>query len=373
MLPFKTIKELKDLKGKKILLRLDLNLPMENGVVRSDFRVRKILPTIEYLKKSEAKIAIISHIGEDSESLKPAAKRLGEFVQAGFIPSLSPDLIREAMERLPLGGVTVLENLRREAGEKENDVSFAKRISSLFDIYVNDAFSASHRRHASIIGVPKFLPSYAGLLFEEEYENLSKMFNPKKPFLFILGGAKFETKFPLVNKYLPLSETIFIGGGLANPLFKLKGYETGKSVLGEPIPGLEPLIFEKKIMLPKDVRLLSGKICAPDELSEEDKIVDIGPETVMALGEKINKAKSILFNGPVGIYNEGFGWGTEEILKLLAKSKAETTVGGGDTLALVTELKLEYKFSFVSTGGGAMLEFLATGMLPGIEALKKNN
>ncbi|MFA5841483.1 MAG: phosphoglycerate kinase [Candidatus Paceibacterota bacterium] len=370
---FRTLREIKNLKGKKVLLRLDLNVPVVEGVVKDDFRITRALQTIEYLKKHGARIIIISHFGDVGASLQPVARYLNRFTRVGFVPDIVGAKAKAAAESLPEGGAMLLENLRADAGEKKNSALFAGKLAFLADVFVNEAFSVSHRSHASITRLPKLLPAYAGFLFEEEYKHLSRALKPKKPFVFILGGAKFETKLPLVRHYLPLAKTIFIGGALANALFKMKGYEMGKSSVGKPIPGLKSLLSNKKVVLPEDALLLSGKIVCPDELTRADKIADIGPATLLELKNKIVGAKSILFNGPVGIYDEGFGWGTEEILKLLVKSKAETVIGGGDTLALVTKLKIEKKFTFVSTAGGAMLEFLATGTLPGIEALKNKN
>jgi 3-phosphoglycerate kinase len=370
MLPFRTLREAKNLKGKRVLLRLDLNVPIEGGVVRDDLRIARALPTIQYLKRKGAKIILISHFGNMGASLKPVALYLNKFTRVGFVPDVVGAKARGAAASISDGSAILLENTRTVKGEIENDLSLAKKLASLGDIYVNEDFAVSHRKHASIVRLPKLLPSFAGFLFEDEYKHLLTARKPKKPFLFILGGAKFETKLPMVKAYLPFAKEIFIGGALANSLFKVKGYEVGKSSVGKAIPGLKTLISDKKILLPKDVTLCSGRIAYPRELKRGDRIADIGPETLAELKDKIAGAKSILFNGPVGIYDEGFGWGTEEILKLMAKSKAETVVGGGDTLALVARLKMEKKFTFVSTAGGAMLEFLATGNLPGIEALR---
>lgn len=348
-----------------------MNLPIKNGVIMNDYRIRRSIPTILYLKKRGAKVILIAHAGAEVMSLKPIARHMNKFVRVGFIPSVTGDIVSKAVKNLPDGGIILLENLRTDPGEKGNNATFAQKLALLGDIYINDAFSVSHRKHASIMRLPKLLPSYAGLLFEEEYRNLSKARRPKKPFCFILGGAKIETKMPFIKYYLPLSKTIFIGGGPANTFFKMKGYEVGKSVVGKFIPELKSLAKNKKIILPEDVLLMSGKMVTPDGLKKEDKMVDIGSKTLNNLKNYVKGAKSVLFNGPLGIYEEGFSLGTEGLLKILAKSKAETIVGGGDTIAIITNLKMENKFTFVSTSGGAMLEFLAIGTLPGIEALKR--
>ncbi len=363
--------EIKDLKGKRVLLRVDLNLPIKNGIVQNDFRIRRSLPTVQFLRKKGAKIILIAYANKSTDSLKPVAQHFNRFVRVGFIPAVTGSLVSSAVNKLPNGGVLLLENLRSVRGEEMNSLNFAKELASLGDIYINEAFSNSHRAYASIMRLPKLLPSYAGFLFESEYKNLIKARKPKKPFYFILGGAKVETKLPLIKYFLPVAKKAFILGGPANTFFKVRGYETGKSVVGGFFTGLKSLVNNKKISLPKDALLLSGKISRTDGLSREDKIVDIGPETIRGLKGCIQEAKSILFNGPVGIYDEGFSHGTEELLKMMARSKAKIVMGGGDTVVSVTKLKLENRFTFISTGGGAMLEFLATGTLPGVEALKK--
>lgn len=373
MLPFRTIKEIKNLKGKRVLLGLDLNVPVLGGLVRDDFRIRRVLQTIEYLKKRKARIVIVSHRSEAGASLKPIALYLNRFTRIGFIPDIVGAKARSAAASMPEGGAILLENLRLNAGEKKNSPAFAKKLASMADIFVNDAFSNSHRKHASISGVPKILPSFAGLLFTEEYNNLSRALRPKKPLVLILGGSKLSTKIPLVKCYLSIAKTIFVGGELSDVFFSTRGYRIAKSSKGKLISGLRILFSKKNVIFPSDVLLSSGKIIPPVSFSKNDRIVDIGPSTIGDLKNIIIDAKTIVFNGPVGIYEEGFASGTEGILKLLAKSKAETIVGGGDTVALITKLKMENKFTFVSTGGGAMLEFLATGTLPGIKALGKTN
>src|SRR3989344_4086356 len=358
MFPFRTIKDIKNLKGARVLLRLDVNEPVELGVIKNDYRVRRSLPTIKYLKQKGARIIIIAH-ADGKETLRPIVRHMNKFTQVGFSPAVTGKKTKAAIGRLKEGGAIMLENLRSFSGEEKNSKNFSEELASLGEIYVNDAFAVSHRSHASIVGLPEILPHYAGLLFVEEFGHLSKMFHPRKPFLLILGGAKIETKLPLVKRYLPHAENIFIAGGPVNNLFKLKGYEIGRSIIDKNIPGLNPLTKNKKIVLPTDVRLQSGETVHPNELSKNDKIVDIGPHSIRVLKELIADSKTVLFNGPVGIYDEGHSWGTEELLKLLAKSDAEIVVGGGDTLALVTKLKFEDKFTFASTAGGAMLEFLA--------------
>jgi len=372
----KSIKDLKDIKGKKIVLRVDLNVPMNNGKIIDDFRIKKVIPTILFLQKKGAKIIIISHIGDDGkESLLPVADRMKKYIkEVSFIktPIFSNETEGKIRE-MKNGEIFMLENLRSETGEKKNSPSFARALSRYGDIFVNDAFSVSHREHASVVGITKYLPGYAGLQFIAEVENLSKAFNPSHPFLFILGGAKFETKIPLVKKFLRQADNIFIGGAIANDFFKAKGYEVGTSLLGPSNFQIPLLLKAKNLIIPTDVEVSKNsknRFTKSQEVNPDEMIVDIGPESILKLKELINKSEFILWNGPLGKYEVGFGGATEEILKAISKSKAKSIIGGGDTVALISKLKIEDKLGFVSTGGGATLDFLSKGTLPGIRVLK---
>lgn len=374
----KSIKTLKQLKGKRILLRTDFNIPLgkDNSISKDEaVRIEKSLETILFLKKKGAKIIIMSHIGRDSkDSLAPIAKYLQKKIKLTFLKDHIQDTVHEHIKTMKAGDIVMLENLRRDEGEVTNSSSFARGLSRLGDIYVNDAFAVSHRRHASIVGIPKFLPSYAGLLLEDEAKHLSKVFKkPKKPFLFILGGAKFETKLPLIKKYLKIADTIFVGGALQNNFLKAEGLEIGSSLIDEKRYNLGSLLRTKKIMLPKDLIVRKGKevrISGINEVAHDEVIVDIGPASIQELGKKIEEAKMILWNGPLGLYEDGFTKSTELIAKKITKSQAFSLVGGGDTIVTIKKLKLEKNIDFISTGGGAMLEYLERGKLPGIEALR---
>ena len=306
----KSILESGNLKGKRVLVRVDWNVPIENGKVVDDFRIKKSLPTLEYLENAGAKVIIATHLESENTSIRPFKM---------YVPK----------------GMKLLKNLRDNPGEESNSEEFAKELASGADIYVNEAFSASHREHASIVGVPKFLPSFIGLQFAREIKELSKAFNPQKPFLFILGGAKFETKLPLVEKFLDIADLIFVGGTNAATATTM------------------PLAKNSKIIFPY------GNIGA----------LDVDDETISLLKEKIEASEFILWNGPLGNYEKGYKKGTLELAKILAVSNKNVIVGGGDTLAAIKELNLLDKFSFVSTGGAAMLDFLATSTLPGIEVM----
>ncbi|MGH7249562.1 MAG: phosphoglycerate kinase, partial [Minisyncoccia bacterium] len=270
--------------------------------------------------------------------------------------------------------VTFFPNVRKFPGEVKNDPAFARKISNMGDIYVNDAFSVSHRKHASVVSLPKYLPSFAGFQLEAEVKNLSHAFQkPKHPFLFILGGAKFSTKMPLIKKYLKLADHVFIGGALANDFLKAKGYEVGKSLVSETNYGISDILKNKKIILPSDVLVKAANKFVrkeADKVKKDEVILDIGSGTVEKLILLIKGAKLVLWNGPLGKYEDGGAEATKKVLRSLAGSKAESIVGGGDTVDLISKMGMENKFSFISTGGGATLEFLATGTLPGIKALQ---
>lgn len=372
----KSIKDLKNLSGKKVILRVDFNVPIKNGKVLDDFRIKKAIPTILYLQKKGAKVIIISHIGEDGkESLLPISLIAKKYIKdIEFIKTpIFSDETQAKINLLKNGEIIMLENLRTEMGEKKNSPSFARALSRYGEIYINDAFSVSHREHASIVGITKYIPGYAGLQFLLEIENLSKIFDPKHPFLFILGGAKFDTKIPLIKKFLRSADNIFIGGAIANDFFKTKGYEVGVSLVDEGNLQIPFLLKSKNLILPIDVEVYKNSkkyFRKSTEVMIDENIVDMGPQSISLLKDLINKAEFVLWNGPLGKYESGFGGSTEEIIKIISKTKITNVIGGGDTVALISKLKIENKLGFVSTGGGAMLDFLAKGTLPGIRVLK---
>ncbi|MDO8572857.1 MAG: phosphoglycerate kinase [bacterium] len=368
-----SLENAKNLKGKRVLLRLDFNVPLKGGRVVDGYRIKCALPTIKFLKSQGAKTIIISHIGSDGEkSLRPVARYLNKKMNVGFYPKLESRDLPNIISAMKHGGVMMLENLRKDPGELKNDMNFAKRLAVLGDVYVNDAFSVSHRDHASVVLLPKLLPSYAGFLFEDEVSHLSRALRPSHPFLFILGGAKFGTKIPLIKKFLRVADRVFVGGALANNFFKEAGYEIGTSLSDNGNFKLKPLFKNKKLIVPSDVIVKTKTETLVKDIGsirERDSIKDVGPKTIREIKNVVSRAKFILWNGPLGNYEEGFDKGTIDLLKIIAKSKAESIVGGGDSLALISKLGFEKKFTFVSTGGGAMLDFLANGTLPGIKAL----
>jgi len=343
-----------DVKGRRVILRASLNVPMEDGVVEDDFRIKHSLPTINLLRERGAKVIIISHISEGrANSLKPVA----DYLNIAFSPKIFGSSVEEKISQMQNGDALVLENLRIDEGEEKNDINFIDKLAKLGDIFVNDDFSASHREHSSIVGLPTVLPSYAGLQFQEELTHLHSAFDPEHPFLLILGGIKFETKLGVLDKFLEIADKIFIGGALANNFFKGKGIDVGQSAFDGEID-ISKYLNNPKIILPVDT------------IKKDGVILDCGKKTIEQLKELITEAKFVLWNGPLGDFEEGYEEGTEDLAKIIARDDGRSIIGGGDTVAAVKKLKLYDKFTFVSTAGGAMLEFLAEGTLPGIEALK---
>ncbi len=353
-----SIKKIKNLKGKRVVARVDFNVPLKDGKITDNFRIKKGIPTIKYLVDKGANVTILMHLGKDGTTdINPVIK---EFFR---------------LSKLSKSKVNFEKNVRSFEGEEENDPKLGKYFASLGDIYVNDAFSVSHRKHASLVAVTKYLPAYAGLQIEEEVKQLSSVFkSPKRPFLFILGGAKFSTKMPLIKKYLTIADYIYVGGALANDFLESRGLSVGTSLVDNTISVPKNILNNKKILLPSDVLVKSGDkqiVRKIGEIAKDESILDIGPESVKELSAWVKKSRMILWNGPLGKYEELNGGTTKEILKLIAKSpNIKSIIGGGDTVEMISEMKLEKKFTFVSTGGGATLDFLAKGTLPALDALK---
>ncbi len=360
------------LRGKRVLLRLDLNVPIENGVVTDDFRIASSLPTIEYLRATGARVIIISHLGrKPEETLLPVAQFLEKTFPIRFCPTVAD--LQTMSGDLADGEVLLFENIRREVGEKENSEALAQTLAAVGDLYVNDAFASSHRAHASIVGLPHYLPGVAGLRFAKEVENLKHAFTPPHPFLIILGGAKFETKLPILERFIMLADKIVVYGALAHSFFKELGYELGESLVDKDTSLVRPFLNHPKIILPVDVRVKNGDrvfIKMPNALSATDSILDVGLLSIEKLLPVIADASFILWNGPLGNFEHGFRGSTDAVAKFIVAGDSESIVGGGDTIASIRALNILDQFDFVSTGGGAMLDFLATGTLPGIEALK---
>lgn len=363
----------KDLKGVTVLVRSSLNVPLVNGVVANAFRIARAVDTINHLRARGARIVLISHIdGSVGASLLVVAEYLKQFVPLMLVPDVVGDVARKAVRAMHDSDVVMLENVRRDKGEEANDEHFARKLASLGDVFVNDDFATAHRKHASIVTLPKLLPSYAGIQFMAEMEGLSVARSPQSPSLAIIGGAKFITKEPLLKELLKTYDHVFVGGALSSDFFKARGYEVGRSLVSGSVIN-EALLKNSKLILPSDVTVLGvdGRdVKTPDSVLSSEVIYDIGPLTLAKLAPLILKAKIILWNGPMGNFEQGFREMTEATARLVAESPGITIVGGGDTIAAIQRLNLEKKFTFTSTAGGAMLDYLANGTLPGVEALR---
>lgn len=380
----RTVRDITHFQNVPILVRTAMNVPLENGKVTNDYRLRRALPTLRYLADKGARVVIISHIGEQgTETLAPVAEALGKLLpRVSFFPeTIGPRAQKAIADMLP-GHILVLENLRRDRGEKTNDPAFAKELAALADTFVQDSFDTCHRSHTSIIGVPKLLPSYAGLLLEEEIAELAKALTPARPSLAVIAGMKFETKEGVLTSLLKTYDHVFVGGALASDFFKAEGHEVGKSfVPSESSDSIRKILSNEKLVLPVDSYVIpandvgtpcttcSTRIASVGQVHPNEVIIDHGPGTVALLAHLAAQAKTILWNGPLGNYENGFVTATDALAHIIADSDAYSVVGGGDTIASIENLGLLPKFSFVSTGGGAMLDFLAEGTLPGIEAL----
>lgn len=370
-----SVMEIPDVRGKHVLVRVPFDVPMEEGVIKSDFRIVRAMPTITHLVLGGAKVVLLTHLGRNPKTtLAALVHALQEYVPVTYVPALRGEVVTNALAKMEEGEVVLLENLRGDEGEENNDPAFAVMLASYGDYYVNDAFSVSHRAHASIVGIPKHLPSFAGVSFMDEYTELSKALKPRSPSLFILGGAKFETKEPLVAEYSRHYTHTFIGGALANDFLKGKGFPVGESLLSAVQMEGNPLLERESIILPIDV-VVGGEHGKREVLVEhvqpDEKILDVGPRSVDALAPFIMDAQTIVWNGPLGNYEGGFDDATKRCAEMIAASNAYSVVGGGDTVTAIESLGITELFGFVSTAGGAMLDFLEHKTLPGIEVLKQ--
>ncbi len=358
-------KNIKKIENKNIVCRVDFNITLEKGKVLDAFRLKSILPTIKVLSKAK-RVIFLSHFADPAKpgskySFKPLIPKFESIlgIKLNFI---------ENFKVKPKDKFNLFENTRFFKGEKENDEKLAKQFASLGEIFINEAFSASHRQHASIVGISKFLPTLVGLNFEREINLMNKAISGKRPLMLILGGAKISTKLPLILKFINRADVIFLGGGLANTFLKAKGFEIGKSLVEKDQELIDELknIFNVKIFIPLDFVLKNKKVKYLGEIRKNDIILDIGPETIRALKDLISQMKTIIWNGPVGyVENKNFRRGTKEIAKsLLTQDKNFILVGGGDTLSFLENEKLINKFKNISTGGGAMLYYLANETLP---------
>jgi phosphoglycerate kinase len=368
-----------ELRGKKVLVRAGLDLPLdERGEVADPFRVKRAVSTLRFLKDAGARTVILSHIGrKPEETNEPVARALKHHIPITYVPDLTGHLATSALHAMKDGDIILLENLRRDPRETANDTGFANELANLGDIYVNDAFSAAHRAHASLVGIPKFLPHYAGILLCDEVKALDGARKPKSPSFAVLGGAKFETKAPLIKTLLETYDKLFITGALANDVFKARGLPVGRSKISDEAPGTD-VLEHPNFIAPIDVTAEASdghaKVKKPSEVTDDDKIVDIGPDTIAMLAPIIAEAKFILWNGPTGLYEDGYTSYTHALAELIQRrvaGGAQCVIGGGDTIAAIRESGVsEDGLGFLSTGGGAALEYLLEGTLPAIDAVR---
>lgn len=371
-----------NVKNKIVLLRTDFNVPLKNGKITDKKRIKESLPTIKYLLKKRAKIIIVSHLGRPDGKivselmLDPIAKELQKLIGKKVAKLNFKDDIKNELGKK---SIVLLENIRFYPEEEKNNLDFAKKLSELADIYVNDAFGASHRVHASIVGIKKFLPSYYGFLVEKEIKMLSQLLkNPKRPFVVILGGAKVSDKIKTIENLAKIADTVLIGGAMAFTFLKAKGFEVGKSLFErDKIAVAKKLVnkYGEKIVLPEDIIIAS----APDQYEGVDIVcseeipkgmmgLDIGKQTINFYKFVLKDAKTIFWNGPLGMAEiKPFDKGTKEIAEFTSKLKAVKIIGGGDTASIINKLKLSNKFTYISTGGGASLEFLEGRGLIGLK------
>lgn len=375
----RSVRDITVLHNVPVLVRASLNVEVVDGKVINDFRLRRAVPTIDYLRKKGARVILIGHVSDtDTDTLKPIAAALSHYVpNVVFSETTVGARARDAVRALPAGGVLMLENLRRYRGEKMNDRAFAAELAELADVFVQDSFDVCHRPHASVVGVPELLPSYAGFQIEEEVRELRRALKPKSPSLAIIGGAKFVTKEPVLKKLLHSYDRVFVGGALGNDFIQAMGHPVGKSLVSHADKvSVKALLSNRRLALPLDAVVAAhgakreaGRIVNFRDMTQDEAIYDNGPETIAFLKNSIDKSKTVLWNGPLGNYENGFTEGTEALARVIAASGTYSIVGGGDTVACVEKLGIAHRFSFISTGGGAMLDFIAKGTLPGLSAL----
>ena len=379
-----------DVRGKRVLVRVDFNVPVEDGEVTDDTRIRRTLPTIRHLLSEGAYPILISHLDRpggrrDPENvMDPVAKRLEELLEAPVLKldDAIGEEVEEALDNWYVeGGVVLLENSRFYPGETDNDPEFAEQLASLADLYVDDAFGAAHRAHATTVGVAERLPGAVGFLMEEELDNLDEVLqDPEHPFVAIIGGAKVSDKVGVIESLLNTADTLLVGGAMCFTFFKAQGYEVGNSLVEEEyLEEAKRLIDEarERLVLPVDVVVADeieedapSQTVKAEEIPAEMMGLDIGPETVEKFREHIKNARIIFWNGPMGIFEiDAFAAGTEGVARAVAESEANSIVGGGDSVAAVAGLGLEEEMGFISTGGGASLEYVEGKELPGVAVL----
>jgi phosphoglycerate kinase len=384
----KTVRDVR-VEGKRVLLRVDFNVPLQDGVITDDRRIQAALPSINYLLDKGAIVIAMSHLGRpggqvvEALRLTPVAARLADLIDRPV--TKLDDCVGEAVERAvnsaQPGDVVVLENLRFHPEEKKNDPEFARQLANLADLYVGDAFGAAHRAHASVVGVAEHLPAVAGFLMEKELEALGGVLhNPEQPFVAILGGAKISDKIEVIDNLLPKVARLLIGGGMANTFLKAQGSFVGDSLVEDEVLNVAQEMLQRggdKLLLPMDVVIAdafaadaSSQVVAADQVPDGWRILDVGPETLEHFTRALQDARTVVWNGPLGVFEfEKFAQGTFALAKVLADLDATTVIGGGDSAAAVEQSGLADEMSHISTGGGASLAFLSGKTLPGVAVL----
>lgn len=377
-----------EVENKRVLLRADLNVPLDRGRIGSDFRVKAVLSTIEYLLEHRAKVILLAHLGRprgetNDKSLEAIGRRLSKLLHQDvvFVSDCVGAEAKKKTSQLKAGQIALLENLRFHHGETENDPAFAAQLAELGDLYVNDAFGVCHRAHASIVGLPRLLPSAAGLLLEKEVKMLGNVLDdPRRPLVTIIGGVKISTKIQVIEHFLESADQVVLGGALANTIISAKGLAIGRSVVEEEIVDrVKQLnLANTHLHIPVDVLAstdTTGKqpvrVAPVGKMAEHEMILDIGPDTVNLFGQVIREARTVVWGGPMGLFEvDAFKQGSYGVAQAIAQGNNFSVVGGGDTIACLAELSLMDKIDHISSGGGAMLKFLSRGGMPGLDALK---
>ena len=382
--------ETADVQGRRVLVRVDFNVPLDDGEVQDDSRVRAAMPTIDLLRGRGARVVLMSHLGRPkaqvvpSLSLKPVASRLDSLLGAdvAFVDEVVGDRAKAAVDALAPGDVLLLQNLRFEAGEETNDDAFAQRLARLGDLYCDDAFGAAHRAHASTAAIARYLPAYAGLLLQREVDVLQRLLrDPAHPFVVVLGGAKVSDKFGVIESLLPRADTLAVGGGMANTFLLAQGNEVGASLVERDLVDAASQLLaaargsKTRVLLPVDVRVARSADEAPrttgvDAIGPDEAIFDIGPATSRRYADAIRQAQTIFWNGPMGVFERpAFATGTRDVAAAVSEAPGISVVGGGDSIAAVQQMGLAAAIDHLSTGGGASLELLEGRVLPGVAAI----
>ena len=387
--------------NKNVIVRVDINVPIKDGVITDDTRIKAVIPTLKYLAENQAKTIVISHFGRPKGQVNPAmsigqlqskVQELLPDVKIGFIDDCIGQKVEKAVKETNYGKIILLENLRFYDGETKNDEEFSRKLASLGNLYVNDAFSCSHRSHASITGIPAILKSAAGFLMEYELDNLSNLLeNAKKPMMAAVGGAKVSTKIDLLNALSKKADAIIVGGGMANSFLYALGQNIGKSLCEKDLKETALKIIETakenncEIILPQDVVVskefkegAENRVILPEEINEDEMILDIGPKTIEAIAQKLETYQTFVWNGPLGAFEiRPFHLGTENLGKIISRltndKKLISIAGGGDVVSALNSSNLADNFSYISTAGGAFLEWLEGKDLPGVKSLKGQN